>query len=254
MVENKPPQDVAGLGPDGTLVPITTDDLLGASTQFAGMGKGDMFYDMALRLLQAGFEIEACVLFLSTWNPRRFQRAMDSDINRLKEALSELQDDFAELAAYSIQSIDFAKHADRIARMFDTLKLITGVEYTGATKVMHLKLPALFVMWDIPIRGEEDQKYYEHLNCVTSRKWQFRKYETTGKDYVRFLTDVQGRVRDLRYPTRPRTLAKAIDEFHYFHITNPIQSQKAKENAERKAKEKADKKAKKQSAPTATRR
>jgi hypothetical protein len=232
--------------PDMHLVPITTDDLLGASTDFARLGKGDMFYDMALRLLQAGFEIEAYVLFLATWNHMRFQRAKDSDVDCLRTTLSKLQHDFVELEPYTIQSIDLTNHRERMAGMFDALKLITGVESTGATKVMHLKLPALFVMWDTPIRGGEDAKYYQDLPCVANRKWRFRKFEPTGECYVKFLADVQGRLRDLRYPTRPRTLAKTIDEFHYLNITDLIQKEKDKEKAGNKAKKKTEEKAKRE--------
>jgi len=232
--------------PDMRLVPITPDDLLGASMDFASLGKGDIFYHMALRLLQAHFEIEACVLFLATWNHMRFQRAKDSDVDHLKTTLSELQRDFVELEPYTIQSIDLTTHGERIAAMFNRLKLITGVESTGATKVMHLKLPALFVMWDGPIRGGEDAKYYQDLPCVANKKWRFRTFEPNGEGYVKFLAEVRDRLRDLRYPTRPRTLAKAIDEFHYLNITDLILKKKDTEKADNKARKKAGEKAKRE--------
>jgi hypothetical protein len=203
------------------LIAITTDDLVKASAEYEHH-IGVIPYQLALGLLRAGHELEACVLFLAVLNFRMFQRARDPDIDSLRKVLHKLQGDFAELAKYSIQTIDLTKHRDRIAGIYEKLKLITGVGDTGAAKLMHLKLPELFVMWDSYIRGEHRREDYDALLCVAARMWSFRKYKKTGSDYVRFLFNVQSCIRDLSYPTAPRTLAKIIDEWHYINITSPI--------------------------------
>jgi len=89
----------------------------------------------------------------------------------------------------------------------------------------------VFVMWDGYIRGEKKRAYYEALPCVAAGKWGLSKYDKSGAGYVRFLSEIQNRFRNLSYPPGPRTLAKAIDEWHYVNVTLPIQ---AMENASAK--------------------
>ena len=114
--------------------------------------------------------------------------------------------------------------------VFNRLKQIKGIECTGAAKVMQLKCPELFVMWDRYTRGQVDEKLYKDLPCVASRKWFYRKYDENGKGYVRFLFDIQRRFSGLPdNPTVPRTLAKTIDEFYYVKITLAIQDKEARE-------------------------
>jgi hypothetical protein len=221
------------------LVPITLTDLNDASTSFQQLEKRGSFYDMALGLVRAGYEIEGCVLFLATWNFASFRYAATNfDIDGLKNVLStELSGDFAALSQYDLQNIDLAVHGSRIETVFDRLASMKEVLFTGATKLMHLKCPATFVIWDDYIRGGKPEKHYMALPCVLSKKWCFRSYDRTGKGYVLFLSDVQNRVRDLQYPTSAKSLAKAIDEFNYVNVTLPIQ----KLEEERKARREADK-------------
>lgn len=71
----------------------------------------------------------------------------------------------------------------------------------------------------------------ENLPCVLSRKWSIRRYGKSGRGYVNSLSDIQSRVRHVLYPEGPKTLAKAIDEFHYVNITLPIQRIENEQNA-----------------------
>jgi len=234
MPEDKSPQEIPDAGPNADLVPLTVDDLLEVSKKFEEDG-GEIFYDMARGLVR-DHEIEACVLLLATWNRMRFGLAGDSDVRKLKDALRELENDFAALAEYTIQTIDLAEHRPRIERMFNKLKPITGVENTGATKVMHLKNPELFVMWDDYIRGGKDEEFYKNLPCVSSRQWSFHPYEKSGNGYVSFLSHIQNRVRGLAWHG-PKTLAKAIDEFNYVKVTVPIRAREDEIEAEKKKEE-----------------
>jgi hypothetical protein len=191
---------------------------------------------MALALVQAGYEIEGCVLFLATWNFASFRYAATNfDIDRLKTVLSvELQSDFATLIEYDIQSLDMTKYGTRIERMFNQLASMKEVLYTGATKLMHLKCPKTFVIWDDYIRGGKPKKLYGGLPCASSKKWRFHKYDKNGAGYVKFLSDIQSRFRDLQYPAGSKTLAKAIDEFNYVNVTLPIQEIERTQEAQRK--------------------
>jgi len=214
------------------LVPITWEDLLPAVEKIRSLERRGSFYDLALGLVQADHDVEGCILFMATFNSQRFRvAASDFDIDGLKNLLNcELRADFEILARYSIRDIDLNEHGSRVEMVFNRLKQIKGIECTGAAKVMQLKCPKLFVMWDRYTRGQVDEKLYKDLPCVASRKWFYFKYDENGKGYVRFLSDIQRRFRGLPdNPTVPRTLAKTIDEFYYVKITLAIQDKEARE-------------------------
>jgi len=142
------------------MVPITVDDLIEASSQFNLLERRGSFYDMARRLVQAGYDVEGSILFLATWNFASFRyAATDFDIDGFRDLLkSELADAFQALVHCDIQHVDLEAQGPRIERMFDRLASMKEVLYTGATKVMHLKCPELFVIWDAYIRGEKATK------------------------------------------------------------------------------------------------
>lgn len=228
MVAKSAAAQVVGISAErenADLAPITLEDLLQASEKIRSFEKRGSFYDLALGLVRAGHEVEGCILFLATFNSRRFTvAASDFDIDGLKNLLCcELRSDFEILARYSIQDIDLNEHGSRIEMVFNRLAKIKGVECTGAAKLMHLKCPELIVMWDLSTRGGKDEKLYEGIPCVSSRKWSFRKYGENGKEYVRFLSDQKQLCYLPDNPTGSRTLAKALDEFYFVEITLPIQ-------------------------------
>jgi hypothetical protein len=226
---------VVGISEDpenADLAPITWEDLLPAVEKIRSFEKRGIFYDLALGLVRAGHDVEGCILFLATFNSQRFRvAASDFDIDGLKNLLNcELRADFEILARYSIRDIDLNEHGSRVEMVFNRLKQIKGIECTGAAKVMQLKCPELFVMWDRYIRGQVDEKLYKDLPCVASRKWSYHEYDENGKGYVTFLSDIQNRFRGLPdNPTVCRTLAKSIDEFYYVEITLQIQDKEARE-------------------------
>jgi hypothetical protein len=208
------------------LLPITLDDLCEAEATFRAVEGRGSYYDMALRLLKAGFEIEGCVLLLATWNVGRFRFAQSTfDVEAFTNVVSrDLRDDFQAFAGLSIQNVELDKLGNRVEGMFNRLATIKGVEYTGAAKLLHLKCPDVFVMWDDYIRGGKRRTYYDCLPCVRAGKWRFVEYGRSGKEYVRFLSDTQTRFRELSYPpSTSKTLAKVIDEFNYVNVTLPIQ-------------------------------
>lgn len=210
------------------MVDITLDDLDIASKTFHEVEGRSSYYDMALGLVQAGYEIEGCILLLATWNVGRFRFATKFDVDGLKGILcSDLHGDFVALAGHSIQILDLAIEGGRIERMFDRLASIQGVEYTGASKLLSLKNPGLFVMWDDYIRGGKPKKHYKNLPCIVAQKWFLRIYNKNGAGYVTFLRDIQNRFGHLNYAGGPKTLAKAIDEFNYVNVTLPMQKAEA---------------------------
>ena len=100
-----------------------------------------------------------------------------------------------------VQKVNTYK-VNEIKTIFKTLAKIKGIEATGSPKLMHLKLPRVFVMWDSYIR---DAYAYENGDA---------------DDYVCFLKEMQKKFSGLKGPA-DRTLAKAIDEHNYKKYTMP---------------------------------
>lgn len=212
---------------------ITLDDVRQASARFLLQEKRGSFYDMSLDLLRRGLEVEGCLLLMATWNFARFRYAVNSfDIVSFTETLDSLHDDFDALSTFTIKDIDFEVHGERIKRIYGALAKWKGIEFTGATKIMQLKCPELFVIWDAYIRGDKPMKRYNELPCVQSGKWKYEYYDTTGEGYLHFLTNMKSRFAHLNYVSDRVTLAKAIDEFNYVNVTLEMQ----RSENERKAK------------------
>lgn len=110
-------------------------------------------YPMALRLRDARFEIEADLLILATWNFAAFRYVMRTfNIQDFREAIEQTTPHFQRLADQQFQTADFDALAEDVTAIYDTFKAIA--KQTGASKIIHLRQPYLFVMWDTDIRKE----------------------------------------------------------------------------------------------------
>jgi hypothetical protein len=215
---------------------ISQQEFEGALTKFDKVEtmRGRLYCN-ALGLISRGFRVEAHMLILATWNFARFRYALrDFNLPAFEHVLSRLRRSLQPLASYDLMSIDLAKHQDTIVSSFDTLAAIKGIEYTGATKVLHLLNSRVFVMWDRFISGQYPKRYYEGLGIVRSGFWPYRKFQSSGRGYLDFLTACQERFRGLRSPDKRKTLAKCIDEFNFGTISEPIEKAKRKERKKRK--------------------
>lgn len=176
------------------------------------MGKGKLvtftekdfrwdYYPMLLNLMEKGYEIEAFLLILATWNSSRFRFVMNKfDLYAFKKKVNRLAKFFNKMQHEDFKTIDFNKYSCEIRAIFKMLSGIKGVESTGASKLMHLKLPKVFVMWDKRIR--------EVYGYMTG----------DAEDYFVFLKDMQEKFSSIKIKS-DRTLAKLIDENNYIKIT-----------------------------------
>lgn len=213
---------------------ITDEKFSKATKEFDTIEKRSSFYDMATGLIDNNFEMEAYLLILATWNFARFRYAVnDFDINRFKEKIKKLDPYFNRMKDEDFRTINFDEYREDIKKIFETLSSIKGVEYTGASKIMHLKNRCVFVMWDGYIKGERQKKYYNELDIVKNGDWEIKKYQNTPEDYFHFLKDMQERFKDINFQSDEKTFAKAIDEFNFVNITLPIQSMEKKNNKNR---------------------
>ena len=184
---------------------ISIEELKEKCKRFEELEKRGTFYDMALNMINKGFEIEAFFLILATWNFATFRYAMkDFDINGFKKIIKkQCNPIFDKLKDKNLETVNFDEIKEDVEELYNILSAIKGVKYTGASKLMHLKNPKLFIMWDGYIK-----KHYG-----------FRK--GVANDYINFLKKMQKMFKDIKWEEEDKTLAKAIDEYNYVAITLP---------------------------------
>lgn len=176
------------------------NDLLEKFDQLENRGS---YYPMFLNMIEKGFETEAFLFILSTWNFATFRYAMkDFDLNSFKEVVMELKPYFNKFKDQSLEKINFDEFEEEILHIFNKLSKIKGIQFTGASKLMHLTVPNVFVMWDAYIRKAYGLK------------------KGDGVDYFNFLKKMQWEFGDIN-KEKDQTLAKCIDEYNYVKYTLP---------------------------------
>lgn len=156
-------------------------------------------WDKARKLLLKGYEIEACILILATWNFAGFRYFLKNfDLDKFENIIKEINPFFNELRKETFECADFGNKnlQKNIEQIYSKLKEV--VKQTGASKIMALKEPDLFVMWDTEIR-----KMYGINN------------KATPEDYIKFLEKMKDEFNGIRWQNKKRPFAKAIDEYNY---------------------------------------
>ncbi len=167
----------------------------------------DEIWYRAELLLKKGYDLDAYLLILTTWNFARFRYALiDFDLGGFEKLLKHLNPVFRKLRKQRFETADLDSLSKDIAQIYDSLANVGGVEYTGATKIMALKNSGLFVMWDVAIR----KMYNKEL--VRGEKI---PQQPTGQDYVRFLKYSRSKFQNIKTGGKFRCLAKVIDEYNY---------------------------------------
>lgn len=159
----------------------------------------DQLWDRAKVLIEKGFEVEAYILILATWNFARFRYFMKNfDLREFQEIINRVNPVFKKLENTHFEKIDFTDNAVVIDIKFIYNQLKKIAEQTGASKIMALKNSKLFVMWDTEIR-----KIY--------------KIDNRGEvdDYLQFLIKMQKCFENIKWSGKTPPLAKAIDEYNY---------------------------------------
>lgn len=155
------------------------------------------FYSMALNLLNDGYEVEACLLILATWNFAYFRYILTKfDLGVFRKAIRVTEPAFRRLQRHTFETADFGSIAEDIEFVYGKFKELVG--QTGASKLLHLKHPGLFVMWDTAIRT----------------MWKIPQ-RALPEHYVRFLGRMKQEFGHIRWVRRKKTLAKAIDEYNF---------------------------------------
>jgi hypothetical protein len=187
-------------------MPINQDDFEEITKQFSEIEDfRSQMWQRARDLLQAGYDIEAFILVLATWNFAGFRYLMKKmDLQKFEETLNNLNHLFARLEQFTMQTIDLNNNEIR-----NTIKKIYGdlkdfAKQTGASKIMALKNPGLFPMWDTEIRREYG---------IPNRG--------TPEDYIEYFEKLKFKFVDsIDWGKINRPIAKAIDEYNFVKSQN----------------------------------
>lgn len=158
----------------------------------------DKIYYWSLNLVQKGFKLEGIFLLLATWNFAYLRYYMRTfDLNKFERILAKCDFDFFKNKKFEDIDLTDKIVIDKIKNIYRALSSIDGIKYVGATKIMHLLNPQLFVMWDRNII-----KHY--------------KAKTTPQGYVNFMALMQkmykeGKFKNLR---KDVTIPRAIDLYN----------------------------------------
>ncbi len=169
-------------------------------------------YDLAMRLINHGFELEAYLLILSTWNFAGFRYVLkEFDIDKFKKTIIDTNPAFRRLENEKFETADLDKLKEDISFIYNKLNSI--VKQTGATKIMHFKNPNLFIMWDTNIR----------------KKWKIPQTHTTAEDYIEFLRKMQKNFLHIKWDNNNgMSLARAIDAYNFDVTQEEFRSRKKK--------------------------
>lgn len=157
----------------------------------------ESFYNVALEIVDK-YPLHASIIILATWNVSRFRFMVSNpqNLEDLKVAIKRSGPLFQSIKNRKFQTTNLDDIKNTITEIYSILSKVKGVEYTGASKVMHLLHRNLFIMWDTNIR-----KGYG--------------FSTDVEDYFNFLKSMQKEVKNIEWKNKIKTLAKAIDEYNY---------------------------------------
>jgi hypothetical protein len=154
-------------------------------------------YGMGLQVLRAGYEVEAYLLILATWNFANFRYILTRfDLEEFRRVIKETEPIFQRLNKYTFETANFDELAQDIKEVYARFKQLVG--QTGASKLLHFKHPGLFVMWDTDIR-----KRFKIPN------------HALPDHYIAFLKRMRQEFGHIRWAKNDRTLAKTIDEYNF---------------------------------------
>ncbi|MDO8538292.1 MAG: hypothetical protein Q7S21_05390 [archaeon] len=164
----------------------------------------DDIWQRCEKLLRDGYNYEAYSLLLATWNFAYFRYMLTTMKSKdFENAINETQVLFKELEGKHFEKADFSNDINlrnKTEKIYETFKKI--VKQTGASKIMALRMPELFVMWDTGIR----------------KMWKINN-KASSEDYLDFLVKMQKEFNKIKVTKSNTSLAKAIDEYNYIKST-----------------------------------
>lgn len=200
---------------------------------------GDNIYDLALYLtsnynVDSEESLAGIFLLLFSWNRKFYTkkpiRSIDEQVKELRQVIKEERELILRLRDKELIDVDFNETleglgitvGEAICQLYPKLDMLVGP--TGASKVLHLLLPKLIVMWDDCIR-----KHYgvEPVDCEDFIEFQTKMKELLEEAVKDFMSehripgrkDVIQEILKLRYKDKLKPITKLIDEYNWATIT-----------------------------------
>jgi len=182
---------------------VLQEDFEEAHKEFEKLEKNGSFYPLFTKLVNQEDKLIAYLFILSTWNFAGFRYLINKfDINKFAKTIDDLEPLFNKFEGKKLRTTNFEDFEKEINEIYNVLS--SQVKSVGATKIMHIRKPELFIMWDRRIR-----EYYGLR-------------DDSAQTYIKFLKQMQNKFKNIKVDEEKRTFAKAIDEYNYVKITKPI--------------------------------
>jgi len=169
-------------------------------------------HDWALNLLKNGYKYEAIILFLSTWDFAYFRYILPKfDIENFKKTIEKLEkEQLAFFNGKTFENIDLEDNVviENIKEIY--IELCRFVKHVGATKVMYLLKPEVFIMWDTKI-----------INHYRTNKT-VGKIDKSPEGYVNFMKLMQKLYKNGELPQPDKdneSITRAIDRYNWEKYT-----------------------------------
>lgn len=127
--------------------------------------------------MHGGYSTEARNWLLYGWNGAWLTKLSSNfRLEKFEETLETCKPYFDKLRGKNLLDIQLKEYEDEIKTIFGTLSSIREIKYTGASKLMSLEIPNLFVMWDKAIRGshvrdvQTPEGYYHFQELPPNKK------------------------------------------------------------------------------------
>jgi len=163
----------------------------------------DKIYTWSLNLIKEGKELEGIFLLIATWNFAYFRYHMkDFPLTEFERALKECDFNYFKDKDFSNENLDNAETKNKIIEIYQKLSDFKGIKWVGATKIMHLKCPNFFIMWD--------GKIIKHYKAKTSPEGYFNFMKLIQNLYKK------GSFKDL---DKNMTIPRAIDFYNMINFS-----------------------------------
>jgi hypothetical protein len=157
----------------------------------------DIAYVVARNIVSRGqlkdsFVLAAAKIIIITWNAAGFQKLSHEDKlkldNEILESFRNSKQELEKLKDKRLENLDLnnSEVVASIEKIFNEFSSKKSIKYTGASKILHIINPSVFMMWDNNIRNA-----YHKLHRGTHKSKEY------AKCYIEFLKKSQEIINSL---------------------------------------------------------
>ena len=146
--------------------PSNCKELIKQCQIYISKERGDVAYRCAIRLARDGEVLDAVLLLLTSWNAIYYTRGKGRFFyskeltTRVRNLLDNTKGQLRKLGHKNLEELT-SKDFERIESIFGQCSNEEAVKNTGASKLLHVLKPQLFVMWDTDIRNNYHRYFHK---------------------------------------------------------------------------------------------